>query len=336
MLKVDILAAPETTGSVLYGIYDILKLTGAAWSRVVLGATANPITRVRIVSREDRLFQCRGEIPVTPHLSIADANDADVICIPSMHIPVDENPHGWFREEVGWLLKRYEAGSTIAAVCSGSLLLAEAGLLDGQQATAHWAFEPMFRKYYPQIDFRPERTLSNAGTGNRLILAGGMSSYQDLALHLVARFLGPEHAVQSAKFFLISGHDDGLLPYVTLSRRTQKSDQAISECQKWLAENYAKDHAISQMLELSGLNRRTFSRRFKAATGYSPIEYVQALRIEEAKQMLEASHLPVEEIAEAVGYGDEGAFRRIFVKRSGISPSAYRKKFGHARFRFPN
>ena len=110
----------------------------------------------------------------------------------------------------------------------------------------------------------------------------------------------------------------------------------ISECQVWLAENYAKSDIIPRLLRLSGLNRRTFSRRFKAATGYSAIEYLQALRIEEAKQLLEASALSIDAIAEAVGYKDEGAFRRTFIKKSGLSPSAYRKKFGHARFRKQN
>lgn len=157
-----------------------------------------------------------------------------------------------------------------------------------------------------------------------------------MALYVIARFLGPEHAVQASKFYLISGHDEGQLPYAALRRRIQKSDQAISECQVWLAQNYAKNDIIPRLLQLSGLNRRTFSRRFKAATGYSAIEYLQALRVEEAKQLLEASALSIDAVAEAVGYKDEGAFRRTFVKKSGLSPSAYRKKFGHARFRKQN
>lgn len=335
MLKVDILGAPETAASVLYGIYDTLMLPGTAWPIVVLEEPADPLVRVRIVARTNEAFECRGGVPVSPHLAIAEADDADVICIPNMTIPPDHNPLGRYEAEVAWLKKRYEAGATVASVCSGAVLLAEAGLLNGQQATAHWAYREMFKHYYPSVDFRPERVLSYAGEEDRLILAGGITSWQDLALYLIARFLGPEHAVQASKFYLLSGHDEGQLPYAALRRRIQKSDQAISECQVWLAENYAKGDIIPHMLKLSGLNRRTFSRRFKAATGYSPIEYLQALRIEEAKQMLESTAQAIEEIAEAVGYKDEGAFRRTFYKRSGLSPSAYRKKFGHGRFQKP-
>ncbi|MDX1407782.1 MAG: DJ-1/PfpI family protein, partial [Saprospiraceae bacterium] len=157
MLKVDILAAPQAAGSILYGLFDTLMLPGTAWPRVILGEPGEPLIDVRIVARSSDDFTCRGSVPVSPDSSIAEANDADIICIPNMTVPVDANPRGWYGDEVAWLRKRYASGATITSVCSGALLLAEAGLLDGQQATAHWAYQDMFRQYYPLVDFRPER-----------------------------------------------------------------------------------------------------------------------------------------------------------------------------------
>ena len=336
MLKVDILAAPETTGSVLYGLYDLLMLPGTAWPRIVLSKPGEPLMEIRIVARTKEAFACRNTVPVTPQLSLEEAIDADFVCVPNMTVPIDQCPYGWFAEEVEWLSGRYEEGATIATICSGALLLADAGLLDGQEATAHWSLDQTFRDYYPNVRFCPERILTFAGEGDRLVLAGGMSSWQDLALYLIARFLGPEHAVQTSKIYLISDHSEGQMHYAALSRRIQSEDQSIEKCQIWLRDNYSNAGAVAHMQELSGLLPRTFSRRFKAATGYSPLEYVQAIRIEEAKQILETSTSPVEEVATAVGYQDDRAFRRMFQKRTRLSPSAYRKRFHYSRFSSPH
>jgi transcriptional regulator GlxA family with amidase domain len=331
-MKVDILAAPETAGSILYGLFDTLMLPGTAWPRVVLGEAGAPLINARIVARTSAPFSCRGGVPVTPAATLSDAEDADVICVPNMTVPLDQSPYGWFPDEVAWLKSCYRNGATIATVCSGALLLAEAGLLDGEEATAHWSYAQTFKQYYPDVRFRPERILTFGGEGDRLIMAGGMSSWQDLALYLITRYLGPEHAVQTAKFYVISDHTEGQLPYAALSRRIRNDDPVIGNCQVWLNDHYAEANAVSRMQTKSGLPRRTFSRRFRNATGYAPVEYLQALRIEEAKQTLETTDLSVHEIAEAVGYLDERAFRRTFRKLTGLSPSAYRKRFKHSRF----
>ena len=131
----------------------------------------------------------------------------------------------------------------------------------------------------------------------------------------------------TSKVFLLSGHEDGQLPFKAMNRRIDTSDAVIGECQSWIAENYRADHPVQRMAERSGLNPRTFARRFRAATGYQPIDYVQALRIEEAKQMLETEELGLDEIAGEVGYGDPASFRRLFKRRAGLTPAAYRRKF---------
>lgn len=195
MLKVDILAVPETSASVLYGLYDTLMLPGMAWPRVVLGRPGEPLIQVRIVARTLDNFSCRGNVLVSPQTSIADSDSADVICVPNVTIPVDENLHGRYVDEIAWLVRRYKNGANIMTVCSGALLLAEAKLLDGQSATAHWAYRDMFRNYYPSVDFHPERILAFAGDSKRLVMAGGMSSWHDLALYLISKHLGADHAV---------------------------------------------------------------------------------------------------------------------------------------------
>jgi transcriptional regulator GlxA family with amidase domain len=132
---------------------------------------------------------------------------------------------------------------------------------------------------------------------------------------------------KTAKVFLLSVHADGQCAYAVMTRPVDAKDAAIADCQAWIAENYEVENPVEQMARRSGLNPRTFARRFQAETGYTPMEYVQALRIEEAKQELERDRRSIEEVAALVGYEDDASFRRIFKRRVGLSPAAYRKKF---------
>jgi transcriptional regulator GlxA family with amidase domain len=169
--------------------------------------------------------------------------------------------------------------------------------------------------------------LSFAGEGDRIVTSGGVTSWQELALYVIALLGGAEHAIQAAKIHILSGHAEGQMPYAVVTHRVQHSDAVIADCQSWIAEAFARDNPVARMTERAGLNPRTFARRFRAATGCSPVEYVQALRIEEAKQLLEANSANVEEIGQTVGYEDPTFFRRLFKRRVGLTPAAYRKKF---------
>ena len=159
--------------------------------------------------------------------------------------------------------------------------------------------------------------------------AGGVSAWHDLAVYLIARFCGYQHAIETAKVYLISGHSEGQSPYSVMTRPMDSADGPISDCQAWIAENYAITKPVEKMIELSGLNARTFYRRFRAASGFTPIEYVQSLRIDVAKQILESGSLAIDDIGASVGYEDAASFRRLFKRHVGQSPAAYRKKFQH-------
>ena len=328
-LKVDLLVRPESVGSIIYGIFDALKLTGIGYERLVNGEAGNPLVDVRIVSASSESFRCIGGVPVIPDAALAEANDADVIICANLSFSLEESPKGRFPEEVVWLRRQYARGATIATVCSGAVLLAETGLLDGQEATTHWAYQDFLRQYYPDVNLRSERVLTVAGKDDRLVVAGSVASWQDLVLYLIGRFLGPEHAVRIAKALLLTDHAGGQLPYTVLNRQVQKEDPLIGECQEWIADHYAEHEIVQSLLDRSGLAQRTFNRRFKAATGYGPMEYVHTVRVEEAKQLLEASDTSIDTIAHEVGYEDPRSFRRLFQRLVGITPRDYRRKFSH-------
>ena len=129
-----------------------------------------------------------------------------------------------------------------------------------------------------------------------------------------------------SKFFLYQWHRDGQLPYASMIANAKHGDAVILRCQTWLAENYERPDIVTELVRHAGLPKRTFDRRFRAATGYSPLAYVQALRVEEAKHLLETGNTPIEAVAQEVGYEDLASFRRLFRRLAGMSPGDYRRK----------
>lgn len=331
-LRIDVLAAESCRGAILYGLYDLLTSVGSAWSYLTEGTPTPPMTRVRIVARSKEPFRCISRVPVMPDASLEEADDAEIVCLPNFRIGMLTPPRDVLGPEIDWVTGRYAAGARLATACSGSALLADAGLLDGEEATAHWSMTEVFETRYPRVAFRPDRTLAFAGEGNAIVMSGGMASWQDLALYLIARYVGPEHAARSARFYCVDPRPDGQRHYAAPMRRLQSEDALIQECQAWIADAYDESDAVGRMIARSGLPRRTFDRRFRAATGYSPNDYVQMLRVEEAKQHLEMDRHGVDAIAEAVGYSDPRAFRRLFRKMTGLSPAEYRRRFSSSRF----
>lgn len=330
-LRIDVLAAENCRGAILYGLYDLLTSVGSAWSYLTEGTPTPPMTRVRIVARSTEPFRCISGVPVMPDASLDEADDAEIVCLPNFRLGMLTPPRDVLGPEIDWVMDRHASGARLATACSGSVLLADAGLLDGEEATAHWSMAEVFQKRYPKVAFCSDRTLTFAGEGDTIVMSGGMASWQDLALYLIARYIGPEHAAKSARFYCVDPRPDGQRHYAA-PMRLQSEDAVIQDCQAWIADAYKESDAVGRMIARSGLPRRTFDRRFRAATGYSPKDYVQSLRVEEAKQFLEMDGHSVDVIAEAVGYSDPRAFRRLFRKMTGLTPGEYRRRFSSRGF----
>jgi len=325
--SIALLVAPETSASVLYGLYDVLTTVGPMWPDMTAAQPGDELLDVRIVAASGEPLRCFGNIVVEPHaaLEYVDLVDAVVVC--DMYTPIGTPPHGKYAAETAWLRRMHERGALVASVCTGSLLLAEAGLLDGRTCACHWAYGSLFAEAYPRVSFRPGAILDVRSEADGIVTAGGVTSWQDLALHLISRFCGPEHAARTAKVYLFGGHEDGQLPFAALSRRVRADDRVIADCLAWIGEHPETANPVTAMVERSGLTARTFARRFGAATGRTPIEHVHGLRIERARGLLELGRLPVDEVGYSVGYEDPTFFRRLFKRITGMTPAAYRRKY---------
>ena len=326
-IDVLIVAIPETAGSALYGMVDVLLAAGNLWQALVRTEASAAPFRVRIVSTGREPFQCGNRIPVAPDVATADDPVADIVIVPELWVGPDEVLSGRHPELIAWIRKMYADGATLYSACSGALLLAETGLLDGCDATSHWGYEDMFRTHYPKVRFRPEPNLAFADSRGRIVTAGGTTSWHDLAIHIIARHVSPGEALRIAKVYLLKWHDEGQLPYKSLIRNSPHADSVVRACQDWLGKHYREHGALARVVVRAKIPERTLKRRFKQATGSTLIEYLQDLRIEEAKRLLEAGEAAVETISFEVGYEDPSFFRRLFQRRTGLMPSQYRRMF---------
>lgn len=327
VLTVAIVAVPEVACGVMTSLYELLSFIGVGWEAMT-GWPGGPRRFVpRIVAADRTPFRSSAGLPVAPEATFDEDMQSDIVIVGDLVVRRGEETRGRWPEAAAWLRRQHARGALVCSVCTGSLLLAESGLLDGEEATCHWASVEHMRCNYPAIRVRPERVLAPAGAGHRLVTAGAAASWTDLVLYLVARFCGEDEARRTAKLFLFGDRSAGQQPFSARVRPRQHDDAAIAAAQIWIADNYASASPVSEMVRASGLAERTFSRRFEAATGYSPLDYVQSLRIEEAKQMLETTGGSIEAIAEEVGYGEPAAFRRVFKRATGLPPLQYRQRF---------
>ena len=333
LLDVALLAVPEATASTLYGMYDLLCSAGRDWNLLVDGTPGKPRIRPTIVSTDGRGFHAANGAWVEPQRALAPEPVPDVICVLEVFVAPGTCLAGRYSAEYEWLRRCYRSGATLATACTGTLLLAEAGLLDGLDATTHWGYCEALARGYPKVRVHPERALVITGEGQRIIMGGGGTSWLDVGLFLVARFLGVEEAMRLGRLYLVDWHDVGQQPFAALTRSRQVGDALIAKCQVWVAQHYDQNNPVAGMARLSGLAARTFARRFTRATGMSPMEYVQTLRLEEAKHLLEASDEPIEAVANLVGYEDASFFGRLFRRKVGLTAAQYRRRFQAMRRR---
>ena len=247
-VEVLVVAVPETAGSALYGMVDVLLAAGNIWQTLMRRESQETPFQVRIVAPTREAFACGNRIPVMPDCAVTEDPMAGIVILPELWLGPDEDIRGRYPELMEWIRRIYKAGAALYSACSGAVMLAETGLLDGCDATSHWGYQDLFRQRYPEVRFQPEPNLVFAD-------------------------------------------------------------------------------AIKRVVEMTNIPERTLKRRFKAATGWTLIDYLQNLRIEEAKRLLESGHMPVDEISVYVSYEDASFFRRLFKRRTGLTPGQYRRMF---------
>lgn len=330
MQTVSIVGFNGALASAITGIIDLFRLAGVTWARIN-NQEPTPRFTTRLLTFDGQPFRCINGITLLPDGSLTDPacelTEDSLVMIPTIGAPIPqvlaEN-----RGLVDWLSQSSQQNNgqvRIASNCTGAFLLAEAGLLDGHEATTHWGFSEQFRQRYPKVDLHPEKLIT---VDEPFACAGGGMAWWDLGIYLVERYAGAQTARELAKAFVVDAGRTSQAPYSALQARRYHADTTIMQLQEWLDQHYGQPVTLQTLAALSGLTERSLIRRFKAATGDTPTSYLQLLRIESARQYLEQSRLSVDEITQRVGYEDVSSFSRLFRKHTGLAPGAYRSRFG--------
>jgi len=322
-IDVTILSLDDTFASTAIGPLEVFRHAGMLWN-ILTGQAPAPRFRVTTASVDGRPVQCDGPVKLSPSTAMADVRHTDIIFIPSTGLSIQDVLER-NAAVVPWLKRWQKRGTAIASVCSGVGLTAASGMLDGRRATTHWSLAEDFRQRYPRVNWMPELMVTE---DRGFYCGGGVHAALDLSLYLVEKFRGHEIAMQSAKAMLIETPRAWQAGFGIVPLKTEHLDDAVSSAQEWLHQNFHKTFALEEPARRVGMSPRNFIRRFKHATGDSPLNYVQKLRIAAAKRLLENDHRTVQEISDAVGYQDVAFFRQLFQRHTGVSPSVYQKKFG--------
>lgn len=323
LIDVTVLLLDGTFSSTAIGPMEVFQHTGVLWNAFA-GKPPVPRFRVTTASLDGREVLCDEDIHIRPGAAIADVRKADIVFIPSTG-PSLEDVVARNAAVVPWLRRWHKRGAAIACVCSGVGLVAATGLLDGKKATTHWGIAARMKEKYPRVKWMPELMVTE---DRGFYCGGGVNAALDLGLYLVERFCGHDVAMQTAKALLIETPRAWQAGFAIVPLKTDHSDASISRAQDWLHENFQRTFPLEAPAQSVGMSLRNFVRRFQHATGDSPLIYLQKLRVAVAKRLLEGDQRSMQEVSDAVGYQDAAFFRKLFERHTGVTPSAYRRRFG--------
>ncbi len=322
MINVVVLGFDQALASAITGVVDLFAMAGVTWNRIQ-GEPTEPVFKTLIASKNQQDIQCSNGLKLAAHLSFDDITQAQVIIVPTIGGPINQvlafNP-----ELISLLQKAHHANWTIAGNCTGNFLLAQAGILDGKSATTHWGFKNDFEQRFPNVLLKTDQMITR---DENIYCAGGGLAWFDLGLHIIERSVGFETAIQTAKAFVLDYRRDSQLSYSIMRLSKAHKDEMVRQAQAFLEENYAQPFNVESFAQSFSISKRTLIRRFNNALAMPPNSYLQSIRIERAQKMLEESQHNVEQVMNLVGYEDASSFRRLFRKKTGLSPTEYRHRF---------
>ena len=286
-----------------------------------------------VITTDGRPVQCGEGVTLASH-RYRDASGPgksarpDVVIVPGIW---HTSAGGSFREvgttlapEAALLRTFHEQDVLIGGICSGTILLAEAGLLNGRAATTSWWLGEPFRRRYPLVRLALDEVVTTDGN---VWCAGAATSHFNLTLKIIEHHVSADLAALVARFMLIDPNRASQAPYMVHDFRPMAADAAVARAQAWVGKHLGGPIALEEMAGAAAVSTRTLIRRFREATGLTPLAYVQKARVEEAKSLLSTGNLAVEKIVDRVGYADMSSFRRLFREHTGMTPHDYREKF---------
>lgn len=318
-MKQVVIVVPKgkVTLSCVTGSFEILRAANAYWQRT----GKKPLMEIRIAGLVTELKLDAGFFSIHP-INIDEIKQAGLLLIPAVvydDILIKEN-----ETLINWIKDQYKTGAEVATMCSGAFLLAATGLLDGKSCSTHWNHAAKFKYLYPNVDLMPDKLIT-AEKG--IYTNGGAYSFLHLVLFLVEKYFDRETAIYCSKIFQIEMDRTSQSPFFIFQGQKNHNDELIGKAQTFIEENLSEKISFENLASELAVSRRNFDRRFIKATGNTPVEYLQRVKVEVAKSTLEKGRKTIFEVMNDVGYSDDKAFREVFKKITGLSPLDYKARY---------
>ncbi|WP_121356920.1 GlxA family transcriptional regulator [Flavisolibacter nicotianae] len=325
------IVVPEGEGNNISSIVGSYKIfTRANAYQKESGGRA--LFKIEVAGTAKKVEYHDGLFSVKPHTHISAIAKTDLIIIPSLN-------HNYQKAVkrnvplVRWIEQQYRNGAEVASICTGAFLLAASGLLDGGICSTNWAVTDSFRKMFPAVHLQVDKLITDE---KGIYTSGGAYSFLNLILYLVEKYYGRQTAIYCSKVFQIEMDRQSQSPFIIFKGLKSHGDEVIKQAQAYIESHWNEKISMERLSTTYAVGRRNFDRRFIKATGNTPVEYLQRVRIEAAKKAFEATRKNVNEVMYDVGYTDPKAFRDVFRRITGLSPLEYRSKYNKDRFELMN
>lgn len=319
------ITVPGGTGnnlSSIVGAYKIFSRANEYWK----STGKRDLYNIEVAGISKKVEYYDGLFSVKPHTNISAIKKTNLIIIPSLNHDYRETMKA-NKKIADWIKEQYKQGAEIASICTGAFLLASTGLLDGRNCSTHWSASDDFRAMFPKINLQTDKLITDE---NGIYTNGGAYSFLNLLIYLVEKYYDRQTAIFCSKVFQVEMDRQSQSEFIIFKGQKLHDDEMVQQAQKFIETNIDEKISVEQLSSRFAVGRRNFDRRFIKATGNTPVEYAQRVKIESAKKAFEASHKTINEVMYDVGYSDVKAFREVFRKVTGITPLEYRKKYNKA------
>jgi transcriptional regulator GlxA family with amidase domain len=311
--------AGQNNLSSIVGAYKIFTRANEYWK----GLGRKELFSIQLAGLSKKVDFYDGLFTVKPHTNISSVKKTNLIIIPSLNHNYQNAVKG-NKKLIDWIADQYKNGAEIASICTGAFMLASSGLLDGKSCSTHWAAADNFKRMFPKVDLQTDMLITDE---NGIYTNGGAYSFLNLIIYLVEKYYDRQTAIFCSKVFQIEIDRKSQSAFTIFTGQKMHGDEMIKKVQAYIESNLQEKISFEHLSSKFSLGRRNFDRRFIKATGNTPVEYSQRVKIESAKKALETSRKTVHEVMYEVGYSDIKAFREVFRKITGMSPVAYKGKY---------
>lgn len=309
----------ENNLSSIVGAYKIFSRANAYWKE-----TKNKeLFAIQLAGISEKVEFYEGLFSVKPHVNIAAIAKTNLIIIPSLNHNYTKALEG-NRVLIDWIEKQYRQGAEVASVCTGAFMLAASGLLDGKNCSTHWAAADNFRAKFPKVNLQADRLITDE---NGIYTNGGAYSFLNLIIYLIEKYYDRQTAIYCSKVFQIEMDRNSQSEFAIFTGQKLHEDDTVKKAQLYIESKLHEKISIEHLSSEFSVSRRNFDRRFIKATGNTPVEYMQRVKVESAKKAFETSRKTINEVMYEVGYLDVKAFREVFKRITGMSPIDYRNKY---------